>query len=401
MAAPGTVGIVFPGDPRARNTWSGTPAGLAQGFSALGFAVQRVDARPSRVVDAVAFNAVALTHARPGAHGMGAALRRGRAVARVSPVVAAVRGRALTARLRREPTLDAIIQIGTGYAVPPGPPVATFEDMTIPQAVDLDYPGWDGLSARALHSRRDRQRRAYERATACCLSTDWAATSVRDEYGIDPAKVHAVGIGRNHDPAPSPRDWAVPRFLFVGVDWLGKNGPRVLAAFARVRSTHPGACLDVVGAHPPLEGPGVTGHGLLRMDDPGDQAVLEALYAQATCFVLPSLREAAGIAYVEAMAAGVPVIGTAAGGAADLIGPAGCVVAPGDEDALVAAMLRFADPAVAQAHGAVAHERAGLFTWRAVAQRIAGALGLSAPAGAPAGLPIPDRAPFAEPTARR
>ncbi|MCW2983370.1 MAG: hypothetical protein JWR63_940, partial [Conexibacter sp.] len=60
MTALGTVGVAFPGDPRARGTWSGTPAGIASGLSALGYEVARIDARPPRALDLLAFNAVAL-----------------------------------------------------------------------------------------------------------------------------------------------------------------------------------------------------------------------------------------------------------------------------------------------------------------------------------------------------
>jgi glycosyltransferase involved in cell wall biosynthesis len=376
MSALGTVGIVFPGDPRARSTWSGTPAGLASGLTELGFAVRRIDARPARALDLVAFNAVALAHARPRGGGPRGALRHGRTVARVAPTVAAIRGSALAARLRREGPLDAIVQIGTGYSVPAGPPVATFEDMTIPQAVALGYPGWDGLSARAVAARQARQRRAYERATACCLSTSWAAESVVREYGIPAAKVHSVGLGRNYDPRPLPRDWRTPRFLFVGLDWEGKNGPGVLAAFAALRAELPAATLDVVGAHPPLDAAGVTGHGVLRMDVPADKALLESLFATSTCFVMPSHREASAIAYIEAMTAGLPIVGSAAGGSIDLIGDAGQVVDPADAAALLQAMRAYARPETAERLSAAAVRRSALFTWRAVAERIVRALGL-------------------------
>jgi glycosyltransferase involved in cell wall biosynthesis len=268
------------------------------------------------------------------------------------------------------------VQIGTGYTIPGDVPVATYEDMTIPQAVALGYPGWDGLSERAVRARMAGQRRAYERATACCASTAWATGSMTGDYGIAPEKVHAVGIGRNHAPAAPPRDWSAPRFLFVGVDWLGKNGPAVLDAFRALRAERPGATLDVVGAHPPLTDPGVTGHGFLDMGDPADQRRLEGLYGTATAFVLPSLREAAGIAYVEAMSAGVGVIGSAAGGSYALIGDAGCVVDPADGAGLLDAMRRFADPATAERLGAIARERAVDFTWPTVAARIVAALGL-------------------------
>jgi glycosyltransferase involved in cell wall biosynthesis len=395
MTGLGSVGVVFPGDPRARGTWSGTPAGIAQGLTELGFSVQRIDARPPRWLDAIAFNAIAVAHTRPRrGGGLRGALASGRTTARVAPTVAAVRGSALSQRLRREGALDAIVQIGTGYTIPAGPLVATFEDMTIPQAIALDYPGWDGLSARAVEARKARQRRAYERATACCLSTSWAADSVVRDYGIAPSKVHSVGLGRNYDPRPLPRDWSAPRFLFVGLDWEGKNGPGVLAAFTALRAEHPSARLDVVGAHPPLNAPGVTGHGVLRMDAPGDKERLETLFQTSTCFVMPSHREASAIAYIEAMTAGLPIIGSAAGGSIDLIGPAGQVVDPADGAALLSAMRAYADPATAQALGAAAQDRAALFTWRAVAERIVRALGL--PHAAPDEL-----APFLEPAGVR
>ena len=149
-----------------------------------------------------------------------------------------------------------------------------------------------------------RQRRSYEQAVACCLTSPWAADSVIRDYGIAPAKVHVVGVGRNHTAPADERDWSRPRFLFVGMDWARKNGAGVLAAFARLRDELPGAQLDLVGAHPPVDAPGVTGHGVLRLDVPEQHERLERLFAEATCFVMPSHSEASAIAYVEAAAAG-------------------------------------------------------------------------------------------------
>jgi glycosyltransferase involved in cell wall biosynthesis len=251
--------------------------------------------------------------------------------------------------------------------------------MTVAQTRIYDYAGWEAISPRGFEARLARQRQAYRQAVGCCVATDWAARSIVDDYGIDPAKVHVVGIGRNHTPPQADRDWSVPRALFVGRDWEGKNGPAVLRAFARLRATHPEARLDVVGAHPPLSAPGVTGHGVLALGDPDQHRRLEQLFAEATVFVMPSLAEAAGIAYIEAGAAGVPSIGTSAGGPASIIGDGGLVVDPTDDDALVAAMLRLADPATAARMGERARRRSALFTWDQVARRLVGALAGAAP----------------------
>lgn len=387
------IGIVFPGDPHARGTWSGTPGGLAGGFAELGCDVRRIDARPPRLLETAALGALTAAHLRPGKDAR-RLVRRARTAARLSPALAAMRSSAANANVRRAGHLDAIVQIGTGYAIPAGLPVATFEDLTIPQAIELGFPGWDILSKRAIASRVSRQRTAYDRATACCLSTPWAATSVVRDYSVPATKVHAVGLGRNHEPSPVERTWSTPRFLFVGLDWEGKNGAGLLRVFARVRERHPDARLDLVGGHPPIEQAGVHGHGVLRMDDPGERARVESLFQSATCFVMPSQYEASAIAYIEAGAAGLPVIGSSAGGSGDLIGDGGCVVAPGDDERLLAAMLDYCDPSVAALVGARALERSRMFTWRAAAERIVRALALPEFADQPL-------APFLEPATPR
>jgi len=103
---------------------------------------------------------------------------------------------------------------------------------------------------------------------------------------------------------------------------------------------------------------------------------MEGLFQQATCFVLPSRYEAAAIAYVEAGAAGLPSIGTSVGGGKELIGDAGRIVDPNDDEGLFAAMLELSRPETAQRLGDLARERSNLFTWPAVAQRVLRALAL-------------------------
>jgi glycosyltransferase involved in cell wall biosynthesis len=70
-------------------------------------------------------------------------------------------------------------------------------------------------------------------------------------------------------------------------------------------------------------------------------AEMTDLYRQASVFVMPSLEEAFGVVFLEAMASGVPVIGTRVGGIPELIndGENGLLVNPDDPQDLSQALL--------------------------------------------------------------
>jgi glycosyltransferase involved in cell wall biosynthesis len=103
-----------------------------------------------------------------------------------------------------------------------------------------------------------------------------------------------------------------------------------------------------------------------------------ACYAAADAFALASSREPYGTVYGEAMAAGLPVVGYAAGNLPHLArdGEEGLVVPPGDVAALAAALRRLADDEQLRARlGTAAARRAATFpTWADTAARLFGEL---------------------------
>ena len=302
-----------------------------------------------------------------------------RTVGQASRQFATARRRTARRRLAAVDDLDGLIQMGADYPAPSGVPMVTRQDSTVIQAVKAyPWPHLSGLSQRDIDGLVRRQRAAYESAVACCAVTHWVADSIVTSYGIPKSKVHVIGTGANHmipaEETPN-RDWSAPRFLFVGIDWQRKNGPATVAAFSDVRRQFPEARLDIVGDHPRVDVDGVTGHGRLAIDDTCDRTALTDLYRRATAFVLPSVHEPAGAVYVEAASAGIASIGTRNGGAATLIGDAGHVVDPDERGQIVSAMLELCDPTLAQTLGTRARERAELFTWRKVAERLVRAFG--------------------------
>ena len=314
--------------------------------------------------------------------------------ASANPAFAAASGVKATTGVRRA-KVDGVVAIGSGYRVSTSAPTVTYEDMTVALAVGREDPVYESLSDRQVRRWQARQKRIYEGSRACCVVSNWAGRSVRDDYGIAAEKIHAVGVGRNVAAAESrERDWTLPHFLFVGIDWERKRGAAVVEAFIAVRERHPGATLDLVGEHPPIDVEGVTGHGRLRLDSAAGRRTYSELLDCATCFLMPSTYEPFGIAYVDAGDAGVPSIGTTVGGAPDAVGPGGLVVDPDDEDALLDAMLELAIPKTAQRLGQLAKEHSALFTWKAVGERLLRGL-------RPPGLDLDGLSPFLDASATK
>lgn len=373
-AAGRRIGLLYPQrDPRFPGNWSGTPSGIATGLEECGFEVVPIGVNLPWAVNA----AVSIASRSTGRSGPVADRMAVRQVSRTA---------ALSRSMKQAGVLDGVIAMGTEMynlrsVVPASVRCATYDDGTLLQMWKNADSDIRKLGVPEHHLRRwfDRQASSSRAADVCCVSTSWAARSFIRDYGINPRRVHVVGMG--HLPrtlAGDPeRDWQQPRFLFVGVDWRRKNGEAVLESFRKVREVHPGATIDLVGEHPRILEPGVRDHGFLPREDPQAQALLEDLLRQATAFVLPSRFDPSPIAYLEAASAGLPVIATTEGGAGELLGTAALTVHPDDSEALTRAMMRVCDPGTAQAMGSEARRRASASAWGDVAQRVLASLGFS------------------------
>ena len=107
---------------------------------------------------------------------------------------------------------------------------------------------------------------------------------------------------------------------------------------------------------------------------PPGSAELEAAFASADVFVLPSVHEPFGIVALEAMARGIPLIASNVGGLPDFVkdGENGLLFDPSDSANLVRAFDRLValPPERVEAMVSAARATADQFTWRSVIDRL-------------------------------
>jgi glycosyltransferase involved in cell wall biosynthesis len=172
--------------------------------------------------------------------------------------------------------------------------------------------------------------------------------------------VHVDPVAKRKELGLPPEDLivgTVGRLVPVkGHAWLLKSVPRVLAEV-------PQACFALIGEGPLAEHLRQLAEELAisrRVMFLGARQDVPECLAALDLFVLPSLNEGMGLALVEAMAMGLPVVATRVGGIPDVVreGETGLLVPPGDEKALALAMLSLLrDPDRRRAYGEAAKRR--------------------------------------------
>lgn len=257
-------------------------------------------------------------------------------------------------RLRREENLRVVespLWDAEAFVPAVGGRVPLIIRMNTPMAMAMETQGW---------------RRSDDMALACEMEWEtlrrargWIDTSgsIVDTFaergwvtpGEIPVQTIPFGVaGAEKDPAKGAGPEV--RFLFVGRLEPRKGIDTLLAAIPRVLRECPASEFVIAGEIP--EGGRLPArffrecgvpdaHRRVRFLGRVDDETRDRLYREADVFVAPSRYESFGIVFLEAMAAGTPVVACRSGGAARVVdhGTTGLLAAPGDADALGDALL--------------------------------------------------------------
>jgi glycosyltransferase involved in cell wall biosynthesis len=206
------------------------------------------------------------------------------------------------------------------------------------------------------------------------VSKHWQK-ALKDEYGYD-STITYNGLDIDDFSRLPARKGGDPTVLFVGGLEPRKGLEYLLYAMEYVIDAVPSARLIAV-AKTGFRGTdewswfskladrlGISGQ--MVFTESVDQETLLAYYSECDVLVLPSKTEGWGLALMEAMACGKPVVASSAGGIPELVrdGTDGILVRPGDVRGLADSIIKLLnDPALCTRMGREGMRRVREFSW--------------------------------------
>lgn len=270
------------------------------------------------------------------------------------------------------------------------PTVVTFHDAIAESQPDLIFPG---LKSRLLWNLK--MQLALRQADRILTVSENSRAQIASAFRYPESAIHVIGEGpnglfrprsdpealqrvRNHYHLPE----RVPLILYVGGISPHKNLQGLLRAVAHLRRDAQTAWhLVLVGDHTNDSFYGCYQElvALCRQLELVERVTftgfvpdehLVTLYNAATVVVLPSFNEGFGLPVVEAMACGVPVAASRRGSLPEVIGSAGLLFDPENEQEMAAVLLRLLDDAPLRQHlREEGLRRAETFSWKAAAAK--------------------------------
>ncbi len=238
------------------------------------------------------------------------------------------------------------------------PTVVSTDATNITNAYRLPYRDPTRFTPTMVKLSQRLERRVYDAASLVVANTAWVADSLRSDYGLDDDRLRVMPFGIvapdfGPGPAPGTTSEGLPQVVFVGRQLERKGALRLLRLHQQHLADECELVLVTTEPVPP-------GRNVRRVDDVtvGSGRLWEVLRAAAV-FAFPSQIDQASNAVIEALAAGLPVLGLDIAAMPELVGPdAGRLLDPQDDEALVSTLRELVGDAALRARmGTAARQR--------------------------------------------
>jgi glycosyltransferase involved in cell wall biosynthesis len=215
------------------------------------------------------------------------------------------------------------------------------------------------------------EKQAYTNAAKIFVRSSNIQKSLVEQYQQPVEKALCVYAGYNvesNNLTTERKSYTEQNILFVGIDWERKGGPQLIEAFKLVLIKHPNATLTIVGAKPNLQMKNCKFLGKIS------PAEVSSYYEAATLFCMPTRVEPCSVAFLEAMQARLPIIGTGIGANSDFLQNEwnSIIVEPWDIQGIANGAIKLLDdPNLCHLYGErnfnLTKER---YSWQAVGQKL-------------------------------
>jgi phosphatidyl-myo-inositol dimannoside synthase len=240
-----------------------------------------------------------------------------------------------------------------------------------------------GLTRALLSVQARWERLNARRADVVIAPSGYSADVARREYGVAVSRIVVVPEPIELErwvalfAAARPRPHGGPAILCVARMYPRKRISDLLEASALLRRRIAGARVRIVGRGPEwddvvrLHGRLGLGETVALLGDVSRERLAEE-YVSADIFCLPSVQESFGIVFLEAMAAGLPVVACRAAAIPEVVedGVTGLLAPPSSLEGLASALEALvADPGRARAMGMAGRRSVAAYTPERVAAR--------------------------------
>ena len=201
-------------------------------------------------------------------------------------------------------------------------PILYISDTTFKRSLGY-HKALSNLTEKSEKEANEIEEMALKKSHSIIVSSEWAAESVKSDYGISHEKVHVIPFGPNMENLPeksklkSLLDKNHIELLFPAVYWDNKGGDLAVNCLNVLKQNNVKVRLTVVGCTPPLKhlnNDSIEYYPYLNKNEVTQLNKLQELFFRADFLILPTRFDCTPVVFCEASAFGLPSLCSDTGG---------------------------------------------------------------------------------------